>query len=83
MKRHWNYRVIKTRRPSNAEPLNEELAIHEVHYEDDKIVGWSENVVPSTFGNNEEPVDPKDLKWSLEKMLEAFEKPILNAEDLD
>ena len=79
----WNYRVIKTRTPawnqgSSTETIWEEQSeIYEVYYDNDGFVKcWSAN-----------PISPSGdslywLKWDLQKMLEATEKPIINIEDL-
>lgn len=64
---HWNYRVMK-----HTEMDEPYFAIHEVHYataDDSKVMGWTDQPV-SVGGEN--------LKWILERMLEAQNKPVLD-----
>jgi len=74
----WNYRVMKH---VSKSPMGDEeyLAIHEVHYRDKDVddltvpvdeIGWSEE--PTTVQGDDE------LRWSLESMLKALDKPIID-----
>ena len=57
--------------------MEEYFAIHEVYYDEyGYIAFWSENEI-SPSGDS-----LYWLKWDLQKMLEATEKPIINIEDL-
>lgn len=63
----WNYRVIRTGSGDETE-----LNFHEVHYDEHKvIIGWTENPIPPTS----ETV--KGLRWHLDRMIEALQKPVL------
>jgi hypothetical protein len=69
---HWNYRIL-------AKKVSDEVqyGIHEVHYEDDIPVGCTENpVYPITFGDEGDPIE--NLKWQLDAIKLALEKPILD-----
>jgi hypothetical protein len=71
----WNYRVVRHLDPT--EPQGYVFAMHEVHYDDQgKPVAMTERpcgiVSDKVFG----------LSEILNKMREAFEKPVLNAEDI-
>jgi len=64
----WNFRII--RHVTNDEPW---LAIHEVFYDDDM----------NPHSCTQDPVtvvgaDEAEVKWYLEKMAEALEKPIID-----
>jgi hypothetical protein len=74
---HWNYRVIH-RKVSAVNGYDEDTySIHEVYYNDngdiyafsqEPVQAWSDTVV--------------GLKWVLEKFQEAYNKPVLNYENL-
>jgi hypothetical protein len=75
---HWNYRVIRHQSISARGEHDCWLAIHEAYYPDDS------SDIPN--GYTEEPVpvageDLEELRWKLERMLEALEKPILDDVD--
>lgn len=66
----WNYRVIR-----HVKNNEEFYHVHEVYYDD--------NGTPTMVST--EPIAPyaesvEDLKWVLERMLEALDKPILDYE---
>lgn len=69
---HWNYRIL-------AHPLsngNIYFQIHEVHYNDkDEPNGYSNGVL----GLDGENIN--DINWTLEKMKESLNKPVLWAEE--
>jgi hypothetical protein len=67
---HWNYRVIKYHCKETKEDF---YAIHEVHYEGEKIVGVSESPAKPV---SESPVS---LGWLLDMFKEALEKPVLDS----
>ena len=73
----WNYRVIS--HPSwdmNREKGERVFRIHEVFTDNGKIIGYSaEGVEP--YGETK-----KELITDLSYMAKAFEKPVLNVEDL-
>lgn len=70
---HWNYRVIKYHCKETKEDF---YAIHEVHYEGEKIVGVS--------GTPAKPVSDSSgsLEWVLAMFKEALEKPVLDSENI-
>lgn len=64
---HWNYRVL-------AHESGDSLIfrIHEVYYDD--------NDIPNGYIDEEKQIsseDLKGLKWTINKMKEAFKKPVL------
>lgn len=64
----WNYRIL-------AHEHNEDVyfIIHEVYYDENGIPnGYTENGV---YVNGE---NIEDMRWSIEKMNECLEKPILS-----
>ena len=68
---HWNYRIL-------ARKVFDEVQyeIYEVHYENDIPVACTENsVYPLAFGGDD-PIE--SLKWQLNSMKLATEKPILD-----
>lgn len=69
--KHWNYRIIH-----HLSPEEEYWAIHEVYYEKDKPVSYSENPAVVLSAEN-----PGDLVWTLNQMLEALQKPVLEKSD--
>jgi hypothetical protein len=62
----WNHRVIATEHDGETW-----LAIHEVHYHEDKPYGLTAEPVP--VGGN----TIKGLRWTLKHMGKALKKPIL------
>ena len=74
----WNYRIIS--HPPYGLPGakgNRTYQIHEVYSDESKIVGFSEKGI-DPFG---ESID--ELRQDFEHMKLAFEKPVLQFEDLD
>tara|TARA_B100000575_G_scaffold143782_1_gene114747 strand:+ start:42 stop:293 length:252 start_codon:yes stop_codon:yes gene_type:complete len=73
----WNYRVIS--HPSwdmNREKGERVYRIHEVFSDETGIIGYSaEGIEP--YGETKE-----ELNTDLSRMAQAFEKPVLNVEDL-
>lgn len=69
--RNWNYRVLKFHDKESGEDF---YGIHEVHYEDGKVVGVSETPAKATAEN------PIALGWVLDMFKQALEKPILDSE---
>ena len=71
---HWNYRVLRFQTNFPDEPFY--LEIKEVYYdgEDDKPVAYGDTAI---MGENLD-----EINWTLTKMKEAVEKPILDAEDI-
>ena len=73
----WNYRVIS--HPSwdfTADEGAREYKIHEVFSDETGIIGYSaEGIAP--FGESK-----KELITDLSYMAKAFEKPVLNVEDM-
>ena len=74
----WNHRVMK-----QIHDNEESFGIVEVYYQlqdgvtdDPEILGWTADYI-SPWGE-----DPEVLKEILQWMLEAFEKPILDEEEL-
>lgn len=67
----WNYRMLR----HTHGPGEEWLAIHEVYYDEKgNVVTWTED--PSQpIGDT---VD--DLRWDLEKMLQALDHPVIEVE---
>jgi hypothetical protein len=66
----WNHRVIK-----EGDEADSWYAIHEVYYDRDSkdlVQGWTENPV-RVIGDSLE-----DLRWTLEKMLESLDKPVID-----
>ena len=74
----WNYRVVSRAYPGAGDHETiREYSIHEVYYDDDKIIGMTESPV-EPYGQDEQ-----ELKDSIQWMLQAFEKPTLREEDLE
>jgi siroheme synthase (precorrin-2 oxidase/ferrochelatase) len=66
---YWNYRVVEY---PPFKPTNEKtFMIHEVYYRKDKIVAYSTN------GMAPHGTTAEELKRDLEKMVAAYEKPVL------
>jgi hypothetical protein len=82
----WNHRVVyhKAGFVENNPALTwvEYLAIHEVHYdEDDKPMMMTEQPVNILSSGGNEPL--VEIKWMLQEMLKATEKPILDFDNLE
>lgn len=72
----WNYRVIKSVH-SWSDYTEETYAIHEVYYRaDGSIRGWTDEPARPTADTLE------DLKSVLEMFKVAFDKPVLNKDEL-
>lgn len=69
----WNYRILAHKNVDNDEVY---LQIHEVYYDqDNNPISYTEN--PITVGGE----DINSIKWSLNKMQEAINKPILSVDN--
>jgi hypothetical protein len=71
-KSYWNHRVMKRTYDDEVE-----LGIYEVYYTDDEVTGFTKHPVKLVA----EDID--SLKWSLNQMLECFEKEVLYYDELD
>lgn len=78
---HWNYRLVL--HPAGELKINpvlkweEYLAIHETHYEDDgEIRNISKNPLPIIGDEGKDSLS--SIKWVLDKMTEALQKPIID-----
>lgn len=79
-KGHWNYRVMRRIYPEREIGKSgvkiegeEEFAFYEVYYDDDdKPDGWSKDPQPMTA------LDVDGIRWTVEKLKEAMEKPVLD-----
>lgn len=69
---HWNHRVVRREHVDTGEVT---FAIHEAHYDEVKV----EAVTSEPIDVSGESVD--DLRWVLEHMLKALDKPVLNYEE--
>ena len=82
---HWNYRLVL--HPAGELKNNpvlkwdEYIAMHEAHYNDD---GELENITknPITIMGDEGKDSLSSIKWILENMAEALQKPIVNYDTL-
>lgn len=74
MSTHWNYRIMV--RKINEQDI--EYAIYEVHYEDDVPVSYTINSMKPHLYHDESSDPVESLKWQLEAMLKASEKPVLD-----
>lgn len=63
----WNYRIGY----QTIDEHNTVYGVVEAYYENGEVVGFTDFIEP--FGEDEE-----GLKWSLERMLEAFAKPTID-----
>lgn len=73
-RRHWNYRVIEFVE-LNGEPWR---AIHEVHYEDDRPVMYTEEPAIVMWDKSEGDSSPRSI---LKRMIECLSKPALKESD--
>lgn len=82
MKTYWNYRILEREYSSPTGSYTIPVyGIHEVYYENDKVVSWSEN--PITLGGFDYETNPKEeMKAELELINKALTKPILIESDL-
>jgi hypothetical protein len=67
----WNYRVVR-------EPIEGFLAIHECHY-DGTGKPVSITTEPVIFGGD----TVEDIRWALQRALDALDKPILDEVGFD
>ena len=65
MQNNWNYRVME-----HENEKENTFQIHEVYYDEDGVAGYHIN-------GQIKSQSLEDLKWTLEKMLEATNKEIL------
>ena len=68
----WNYRIGQRNNPAGFV----EYGVVEAYYENGDIVGVTGFITPYGEGLS-------GLKWSLEKMLEACDKEVLNLDDME
>jgi hypothetical protein len=68
----WNYRVVRVADSDDRESYR----IHYVYYQDGKVTTVSE--VPASPTAE----DVLDLKEDIQRMLEAFDKPVLNYDEI-
>ena len=69
----WNHRVMK---------IGDVYGIHEVHYKKGKPSSYTVNSMkPEAFVEDEDSRPLQDLRWTLEQMLKALDKPILTPKD--
>jgi hypothetical protein len=78
---HWNYRVVRTRDIDSRGSIR--YGIHEVFYGDDLDLVTVETMAPEAYDEGfEEDFDPiEELRQTLEWMLLALDKPILDYHD--
>lgn len=78
---HWNYRVRASSVPTGADDYEEVYTIVEVYYDGDGMEFGGANGMSwgtaTAMGNSGE-----ELRDDLQRMLQAFDKPILTEEDL-
>ena len=87
MSKHWNYRVLAKKVAGSVSDietgeLNDvQFAIYEVHYTNDIPHSCTVNEMkPISFESDiEDPIE--SLKWQLDAMRLACEKPVLDYED--
>ena len=73
----WNYRVIEFVAPDGEEWR----AIHEVHTDDDGgLIGYGEEPAP-VMGSAGDGDMRGSMEWTLDRMREALDKPILIERD--
>ena len=69
----WSYRVVKTVTKIPLGNIDISYGIHEVYYDENgDIVNISESLAQPLSD------DLEGLKWSLERMMEACNKPVLD-----
>ncbi|SER48441.1 hypothetical protein SAMN05216409_12717 [Pseudomonas lutea] len=74
----WNFRVM--RHAPTPESNEEFLAIHEVYYSDDHTEETEEQMAKLGYTSNPVSVtgeSVESLRWTLTRMLEALDKPVL------
>jgi hypothetical protein len=80
----WNYRVMR-HAPDPAKGLREPwYAIHEVYYRNDEVDDLSVGVSETEYTHDPITVsggDLDELRWMLDKMREALEKPVLDYQE--
>lgn len=70
----WNHRVVRREYPEAVEDERVSYQIHEAHYEDGRCVAITVEPI-AAYG-----ADLDELRWVLERMLAALDKPILDYE---
>ena len=70
----WNHRVVRRPDPDGSE----HFYIHEAYYPS-KNVEKADSITMEAIGVHAESVE--DLRWVLEKMLVALDKPVLEYDD--
>jgi hypothetical protein len=76
---HWNYRVVRKLLPGDPKAFS--YGIHEAYYNEDKVIAITEE--PQTPHSDTYDPDPiQDLRVQLKQMLKAFDKPVINFEDI-
>ena len=82
----WNYRIIYHKAEKMKEhpeiQFEEYLAVHEVYYDED---GNPNSIAkePIMVAGEEGKDSLLSIKWTLEKITEAMNKPILNYDNLE
>lgn len=71
MKKFWNHRVIKI-----SDPAGEWFQVHEVFYENDKAVSFTDQAVAPSGET------PAELRRELEQFLRALDLPILDRSEV-
>lgn len=75
---HWNHRAIIERHTHPDGTVETQIAIHEVYYDDEsQIVGWAKSAASASAD------DLDGLRITLERMLEALGKPVLDPETVE
>ena len=68
----WNYRVVRRVYPG----ADEEFYVHEVYYTASRVAHARSELPSAPCGDT-----PEELRADLERMLKAFEKPVLEFDD--
>lgn len=72
----WNFRVFRRTLKNFDDTTSDWFSIHETYYDENgKPNGWTVDAIDLQGEGIEE------LKWTLQKMLECLEKPVLEYED--
>jgi len=75
---HWNHRVVRRVFRADGSHQEVEFAIHEAHYKDKGATRGPCSITTDAVAVHAETVD--GLRWVLQKMLEALDKPVLDYE---
>ncbi len=74
----WNYRVIEFVDPKEGQWR----AIHEVYYDDNgKPEGYT--AIPAQLLAFHDSGESRDLRWILDRMREALDRPVLTERDFE